>query len=114
VGWILKRRPRPGGCSRPATPLCIGQVESGGIRQLLRGAREVRDQHDTSMAVLSGVEDLAQLLALWRPGAWGKQREQAYLNARFGGVHPSYVHPSVARVLSDTAGQLLYVDQLLS
>ena len=65
------------------------------------------------MSVLSDVEDLAQLLALWRPGAWGKQREQAYLNARFGSVHPSYIHPSVARMLSGTAGQLLYVDQLV-
>jgi DNA polymerase III alpha subunit len=27
-------------------------------------------------SVLERLEDLAQLLALWRPGAWGKEREQ--------------------------------------
>jgi len=93
--------------------LCIGQVESHGIRRLLLRAGEVRDEHGSSLAVLKSIEDLAQLLALWRPGAWGKQREQAYLEARFGGVRPSYIHPSMARVLGSTAGQLLYVDQLL-
>ena len=93
--------------------LCIGQVESIGIRQLLRRAREARDEHGSSLAVLKDVEDLAQLLALWRPGAWGKQREQAYLETRFGSARASYIHPSMARVLGSTAGQLLYVDQLI-
>jgi DNA polymerase-3 subunit alpha len=94
--------------------LCIGQVESLGMRQVMRRARELRDQHGSSVAVLSRVEDLAQFLALWRPGAWGKQREQAYLDARFAGVRPSFVHPSMAQVLSSTHGQLLYVDQLIA
>ncbi|MBV9601768.1 MAG: PHP domain-containing protein [Chloroflexi bacterium] len=93
--------------------LCIGQVESLGIRHLLRRAREARDEHGSAQAVLKDVEDLAQLLALWRPGAWGKQREQAYLEARIGGARSSYIHPSTAKVLGSTAGQLLYVDQLL-
>jgi len=55
----------------------------------MRRARELRDQHGSSVAVLSRVEDLAQFLALWRPGAWGKQREQAYLDARFAGSVPA-------------------------
>jgi DNA polymerase III alpha subunit len=93
--------------------LCIGQVESVGIRQLLRRARGSRDEHASEMAVLKDIEDLAQLLALWRPGAWGKQREQAYLEMRFGGARTAYIHPSTARVLGSTAGQLLYVDQLI-
>jgi Bacterial DNA polymerase III alpha subunit finger domain len=61
--------------------LCIPQVESLGMRQLFRRARELRDQHGDG-SVLERLEDLAQLLALWRPGAWGKEREQAYLERR--------------------------------
>ena len=59
-------------------------------------------------ACFERLEDLAQLLALWRPGAWGKEREQAYLEARFAGVHPSYLEPSMSRVLASTYGQLVY------
>jgi len=88
--------------------LCIAQVESLGMRQLFRRARELRDQHGVEGSVLERLEDLAQLLALWRPGAWGKEREQAYLEARFAGVRPSYLHPSMSRVLASTYGQLVY------
>jgi hypothetical protein len=110
-------RTTPAQC-RPLPPkagdtLCIGQVESLGIRLLLRRARELRNQHEAGHNVLERLEDLAQLLALWRPGAWGKQREQTYLDARFAGVRPSYIHPSMAQMLASTHGQLLYVDQLL-
>ena len=45
--------------------LCIGQVESLGIRLLLRRARELRNQHETGHNVLERLEDLAQLLAHW-------------------------------------------------
>ena len=88
--------------------LCIAQVESLGMRQLFRRARELRDQHGVDGSVLARVEDLAQLLALWRPGAWGKEREQAYLEARFAGVRPNYLHSSMSRVLASTYGQLSY------
>jgi hypothetical protein len=64
--------------------------------------------------VLARLEDLAQLLALWRPGAWGQEREQAYLDAQFAGVRPNYLHPSMSRVLASTYGQLVYVDQLVA
>ena len=94
--------------------LCIAQVESLGMRQLFRRARELRDQHGVDGGVLARLEDLAQLLALWRPGAWGKEREQAYLDARFAGVRPNYLHPSMSRVLASTYGQLVYVDQLVA
>ena len=33
--------------------------------------------------------------------------------SRLGGARPSYIHPSTVRVLGSTAGQLLYVDQLV-
>jgi hypothetical protein len=44
---------------------------------------------------MASLEDLAQLLALWWPGAYGKEREQAYLTARFGSQRPALLHPSL-------------------
>ncbi|MBV9322269.1 MAG: hypothetical protein JO352_00620 [Chloroflexi bacterium] len=57
---------------------------------------------------LASLEDLAQLLALWRPGAYAKEREQAYLTARFGSQQPAILHPSLAPILGPTFGELLY------
>jgi hypothetical protein len=88
---------------------CISQVESPGYQALLRRAREAsRDAGGGS--VLASLEDLAQLLALWRPGAGGS--EAAYLDARFGGQRPRCFHPAVAGVLDPTAGALLFADQV--
>jgi DNA polymerase III alpha subunit len=43
---------------------------------------------------LTSLEDLAQVLALWRPGAFDPQREQGYLAARFGSQRPVSLHPA--------------------
>jgi Bacterial DNA polymerase III alpha subunit finger domain len=61
---------------------CISQVETPGMQAVLRRVREAAEGN--SRSALASLEDLAQLLALWRPGAYGKEREQAYLTARFG------------------------------
>src|SRR5216683_771730 len=63
---------------------------------------------------LRSVEDLAQLLALWKPGVYSKEREEAYFDARFAArERPSYPHPAMATVLDKTYGQVLYADQLI-
>ncbi|MBV9595545.1 MAG: hypothetical protein JOZ87_01690, partial [Chloroflexi bacterium] len=62
---------------------------------------------------LASLEDLAQLLALWRPGAYAKEREQAYLTARFGSQAPALLHPSLAPIPAATGGELLYADQVV-
>ena len=90
---------------------CLSQVESPGFQALLRRVREAaRDVGIT--AALASLEDLAQLLALWRPGAGGG--EAAYLEARFGGQRPRYAHPALASVLDATSGALLYADQVVA
>jgi DNA polymerase-3 subunit alpha len=94
--------------------LCIPQVETLGMRLLLRRARELHQAHAASGHALDNLEDLAQLLALWRPGAYSQAREDAYFAARFGRSRPAYPHPSVASVLDPTYGHLLYVDQLIA
>ena len=89
---------------------CISQVETPGMQAL----RRVRDAAEGSPHLsLTSLEELAQLLALWRPGAYGKDREQAYLTARFGSQRPALIHPSLAPILLPTQGELLYADQVV-
>lgn len=93
--------------------LCLSQVESVGFRMLLRRAHEVAAAQPRQNQALSSIEDLAQLLALWKPGVYSKEREDAYLDARFAGQRPAYPHPAMAPVLDPTAGQVLFADQLI-
>jgi len=74
-----------------------------------------RARYDYSAdGALRSIEDLAQLLALWKPGVYSKEREEAYFDARFAArERPSYPHPAMATVLDKTYGQVLYADQLV-
>jgi Bacterial DNA polymerase III alpha subunit finger domain len=90
---------------------CISQVETPGMQAVLRRVREAAE--GGSRPALASLEDLAQLLAHWRPGAYGKEREQAYLTARFGSQRPALLHPSLAPILAATGGELLYADQVV-
>jgi len=95
--------------------LGISQVESVGFRMLLKRAHELASLHSKGERALESIEDLAQLLALWKPGTYSKEREEAYFDARFAArARPAYPHPSMAAVLDQSAGQVLYSDQLLS
>jgi DNA polymerase III alpha subunit len=87
--------------------LCISQAETVGFRMLLKRAHELVDMQSNCERALESIEDLAQLLALWKPGAYGKEREEAYFDARFAArSRPSYPHPSMAAVLDSTSGQV--------
>jgi hypothetical protein len=94
--------------------LCISQVESVGFRMLLKRAHELVDVQSNRQRALTSIEDLAQLLALWKPGAYTKDREEGYFDARIAArTRPTYPHPSMAGVLDQTSGQVLYSDQLV-
>jgi DNA polymerase-3 subunit alpha len=94
--------------------LCISQVESVGFRTLLKRAHELANLQSQGEQALHSIEDLAQLLALWKPGAYSKDREQQYFDARFAArTRPAYPHPSMAAVLDQTAGLVLFSDQLV-
>src|SRR6185295_6924290 len=85
--------------------LAISQVESVGIRMLFRRARELAELQSPTGRALQSIEDLAQLLALWKPGAYNKEREEAYFAARYAArQRPTYPHPAMATVLDATAG----------
>jgi DNA polymerase-3 subunit alpha len=90
---------------------CISHVETPGMQALLRRVRDAAES--SSRPALTSLEDLAQLLALWRPGAYGKDREQAYLTARFGSQRPALIHPSLAPILQPTHAELLFADQVV-
>jgi DNA polymerase-3 subunit alpha len=89
---------------------CISQVETPGMQALLRRFRDAANA--SPAAALASLEDLAQLLALWRPGAFHKDHEQGYLATRFERQRQSYLHPAMAAILDPTCGALLYTDQV--
>ncbi len=55
--------------------LCIGHVEGLGFRMLLNRAGELATLQAQPGHVVRSVEDLAQLLALWKPGVDSEERE---------------------------------------
>jgi DNA polymerase-3 subunit alpha len=94
--------------------LCISQAETVGFRMLLKRAHELVDMQSQRERALESIEDLAQLLALWKPGAYSKEHDEAYFDARFAArIRPTYPHPAMAAVLDQTSGQVLYADQLV-
>src|SRR5712691_251336 len=94
--------------------LGISQVESVGFRMLLRRAHDLAELQSQHGQALHSIEDLAQLLALWKPGIYSKEREEAYFDARFAArTRPTYPHPAMASVLDQTAGHVLFADQLV-
>jgi hypothetical protein len=89
--------------------LGISQVEGVAVRMLLRRAHELAELQAQGGRALESLEDLAQLLALWKPGAYNHAREQACFDARFAPrERPAYPHPDMASVLDSTFGQVLY------
>ncbi len=85
--------------------LGISQVESTGFRMLLKRAKDVAELQSQHGQALRSIEDLAQLLALWKPGVYRKEAEEAYFDARFAArERPTYAHPALAKVLDSTYG----------
>jgi DNA polymerase-3 subunit alpha len=74
---------------------------SGGIRDLAVKA------HPTTL------EDLASLNALYRPGPLGSGMVDQYLRVRSGECEPEYKLPMLEKVLSRTAGVLIFQEQVL-
>jgi DNA polymerase-3 subunit alpha len=94
--------------------LGISQVETVGFRMLLKHAHELAEAQPRSGPALRSIEDLAQLLALWKPGVYTRQREEAYFLNRFETTtRRTYAHPAMAAVLDPTHGHVLYSDQLV-
>lgn len=78
------------------------QLESMGIRQLMRRMRP----HNISC--------LADLLALYRPGAWNEGIVETYLRRHRGEEKFKVVRPEIEPILSPTYGLILYQEQVMA
>jgi DNA polymerase III alpha subunit len=89
--------------------LGISQVESTGFRMLLKRAKGLAELQSQHGQALRSVEDLAQLLAIWKPGVYTKDAEEAYFLKGFAAHQsPTYAHPALGKVLDSTHGHILY------
>ncbi len=77
------------------------QLESMGIRYLMR-----KMQPKT-------LEELALLLALYRPGAWQNGIVETYLNRRNGKENVKFICPEMEAVLASTCGLIIYQEQVM-
>ncbi|MEP6610147.1 MAG: DNA polymerase III subunit alpha, partial [Burkholderiaceae bacterium] len=77
----------------------IFQFESRGMRELLKRARPDR------------LEDLIALNALYRPGPMDLIPE--YVDRKLGRHKVEYLHPSIAPILSETYGVMVYQEQVM-
>ena len=81
--------------------LGIFQLESGGITRLLMQLKP------------ESIEDLAALLALYRPGPLGSGMVEEFVKRRHGEAESVYLHPLLEPILKETYGVILYQEQVM-
>ncbi len=79
----------------------VFQLESEGIRALLVQMRP------------DGIRDLVAILALYRPGPLQGGMVDSYVNCKHGRERPSYPHPVMEEILSETYGVMVYQEQIM-
>ncbi len=84
-----------------AESTAVFQLESGGMRDLLRRLRPDR------------FSDLIALVALFRPGPLGSGIVDDFIQRRHGKIQVSYDHPKLEPILKDTYGVCIYQEQVL-
>ena len=77
----------------------VFQLESSGMRDVLRKLKPNR------------FEDIIALVALYRPGPMDNIPK--YIKCRNGEEQPDYLHPMLKPILEDTAGILIYQEQVM-
>ena len=84
-----------------ADTLGIFQLESSGMRQLLKQVRP------------DCFEDLIAALALYRPGPLGSGMVEQYIDCKHGRREISWLHDDLKEVLRETHGMFLYQEQVM-
>ncbi|MCR4316114.1 MAG: DNA polymerase III subunit alpha [Planctomycetes bacterium] len=79
----------------------IFQVESSGMRELL-----VRMKPDR-------FEDIAAVLAIYRPGPLGANMHNDYVERKHGRQEVTYLDPRLADILGETYGGIIYQEQVM-
>ena len=79
----------------------VFQVESGGMRDLLRKLRP------------STLEDLVALISLYRPGPMGSGMLDDFVGRKHGKIKVKYDHPILEPLLKETYGVIVYQEQVM-
>ena len=79
----------------------VFQLESGGIRDLLR---KMKPDH---------FRDIIATNALYRPGPLEGGMVDDYVDVKHGRKQPQYIHPICERILSETNGVMVYQEQVM-
>jgi hypothetical protein len=81
---------------------------------LLKRARELAELQSQHGQTLRSVEDLAQLMAMWKPGVYTKEGEEVYVDSRYAARETAGLlasgHGSRARQDARTSSVRCYVD----
>jgi len=84
-----------------AETLGVFQLESSGMRQLLRQLKP------------DCFEDLIAVLALYRPGPLGSGMVEQYIDCKHGKRDISWLHEELKDILGETYGMILYQEQVM-
>jgi len=79
----------------------VFQLESGGMKELLKRLKP------------EGIEDLIAILALYRPGPLGSGMIEDFIERKHGRVKVTYPHESLASILRETYGVIVYQEQVM-
>jgi len=79
----------------------VFQLESGGMRDLLRKLRPER------------FEDLIAILALYRPGPMGSGMLDEFIKRKQGQIEVKYDHPALEPILKETYGIIVFQEQVM-
>ena len=79
----------------------VFQLEGGAMRALMR-----------SLAP-TGFEDVAALVALYRPGPMAANMHNDYADRKNGRKQISYIHPDLEELLGDTHGLMIYQESMM-
>ncbi|MGI5892510.1 MAG: DNA polymerase III subunit alpha [Bacillota bacterium] len=81
--------------------VCVFQLESSGMRNILRNLRPER------------FEDIIALVALYRPGPLGSGMVDQFIASKHGEKAITYQHPLLENILKETYGVILYQEQVM-
>ena len=79
----------------------VFQMESDGIRELLKRMKP------------DNIRDLIAVNALYRPGPLGGGMVDDYINRKHGREKPTYPHPIMEEILSETYAVMVYQEQVM-
>ena len=86
---------------REGRTLCAFQLESSGMRGLLRKIKP-RSAMDLTLAI-----------SLYRPGPWSSGMVNSFIERMHSREEVDYIHPDLKPILKDTYGVMLYQEQVM-